>query len=113
MNTDGDRVHGGVLKVDCPISCEAATETASCPAATLRTGTTVIACGEQEGGVMHDNIAHLKPLTVKLHITEIRFESWRQGWIDRVNDQYSPWPNGTPACADGSDSPTSVSNGTN
>ena len=113
---DGDRVHGGVLKVDYRISCEAAGEGASCPSPTLKTGTTTIPCGEQEGGVLHSKIAHLKgrgPLTIKLVITGIRFVPWPQQWIDRVNDRYRPWPNGQLSCEPGSYTSTSVSSGPN
>ena len=109
---DGDRVDGGVLKVDYRISCEGT----NCPSPTLKTGTTTIPCGEQEGGMLHYKIAHLKgkgPLTVKLVITSVRFESWPQQWIDRVNDRYRPWPNGRLACEPGSYSPTSVTSGSN
>ncbi len=107
---DGDRVHGGVLKVDYRISCEGE----NCPFGTLKTGTTVIPCGQQEGGVLHYRIAHLEgPLTIRLHITGIRFEPWRQEWIDRVNDRYRPWPNGALACPAGAYSPAQASTGSN
>ena len=108
--SEGSRVHGGVLKVDYRISCEGD----DCPAPTLRTGTTVIPCGQQEGGVLHYRIAHLRgrgELTIRLHITGIRFEPWRQEWIDRANARHSPWPNGDPACAEGTYSPARASTG--
>ena len=113
---NGDRVHGGVLTVDYRISCEAVGEGAACPSSTLRTGTTTIPCGEQEGGMMHYNIAHLKgkgPLTIKLIITAIRFHAWGEDTINRVNDRYRPWPNGTLACPVGSYSSVQASTGPN
>ncbi len=92
--TDGDRVHGGVLKVEYLINCAAADDAKeSCPRPTLKTGTTTIACGEQEGGVLHYKIAHLKgkgPLNIKLVITGVRFEAREQEAIERINNQYRP-----------------------
>ncbi len=105
-------MHGGVLKVDYRIGCEGE----NCPAETLRAGTTTIPCGQQEGGGLHYGIAHLKgkgDLTIKLHITKVRFEPWKQEWIDRVNDRYRPWPNGALACPEGSYSQTEVTSGSN
>ncbi len=85
-------------------------------AETLRTGTTTIPCGEQEGGVLHYGIAHLRgkgSLTIKLEITGIRFEAWDEVTIKAVNNRYRPWPSGTLACPSGSYSPTAVTSGTN
>ncbi len=110
--TEGDRVKGGVLKVDYRISCTGE----NCPAPTLRTGTTTIPCGQQEGGVLHYRIAHLKdqgPLTLRLHITKIAFQAWEQDLIDRINDRHRHWPNGDRACPTGSYSPTTVTSGSN
>ncbi len=110
--TDGDRVHGGALKVDYRISCTGE----NCPAPTLRTGTTTIPCGQQEGGVLHYRIAHLKdrgPLTLRLHITKITFQAWEQDLIDRINDRHRPWPNDDLACPTGNYSSTTVTSGPN
>ncbi len=114
--TEVDRVHGGVLKVDYRITCEDSDGVNGCPRATLKTGTTVISCGQREGGGLHYRIADLKgkgPLTIKLVITGIRFQAWEEDLIASINQRHRSWPNDDPACPSGGYSPDTAASGSN